>query len=52
MISEKWRGYSPPSLPCSAALALHYAVIAAKVEVIKYLVHTLNVPITVTAEVN
>ena len=31
---------------------LHYAVCAARVEVIRYLVHTLNVPITVTAEVN
>ena len=31
---------------------LHYAVVAARIEVIKYLVHTLNVPITVTAEVN
>ena len=30
---------------------LHYAVVAARVEVIRYLVHTLNVPISVTAEV-
>ena len=34
------------------AQPLHYAVMAARVEVIKYLVQALNVPITVTAEVN
>ena len=31
---------------------LHYAVLAGKVEVIKYLTDTLNVPISVIAEVS
>ena len=31
---------------------LHFAVAAARIEVLIYLVHVLNVPIGVTAEVN
>ena len=43
---DKWFTLKGDSQP------LHYTVMAARVEVIKYLVQALNVPITVTAEVN